>query len=101
MEIIFEKIFADAYQVAEKASCLIKNDSLCHLGSVDVYDKRKAFTKWLLNENLGVWDNYNACVIITLPLGYNDYYKANSFATTFCAELNKYGIDARNGVRLD
>lgn len=104
MTISNEKIFADAYQLAEKASGLFTTDGGgygFHVGSVNVYDKRKAFTKWLLNENLGRWDDFNACVIVDLPLGYNNYFWATRFADTFCAELKKHGIDAYNGVRLD
>ena len=98
-ESIFRGIWETAQKKAEAAADAVSNpQKLFSRGGIEVFDKRRKFTRWLIQTRKGFESTRG---VYCSGGGGQWYSQANAYAKKFCEELEKFGIKCKNDVGLD
>ena len=97
-EQIFIGIWKLACKEAKKASQITTKDKLFSKGGIAIDDKRKKFTKWLIQTKKGI-ETDNGVYIS--GGGGQCHSQASEYANKFCKILKHFGITTRSDVSLD
>ena len=97
-EQIFIGIWKVARKEAKKASQTTTQDKLFSKGGIVIDDKRKKFTKWIIQAKKGIETNNG----VYISGGGGQWYsQASAYADAFCKTLKRFGIACKNDVGLD
>ena len=80
----------------------VVNGGVCGFAYPIVKDSRTAFAKWLLENDLGFYDNYEKGIMVRVPLEFGQSLEIKSaYSYGYCKVLDKYLIKNFVYERLD